>query len=145
MRNSNLQTIGHLEEISIPQADIFNLPAKVDTGAYSSSIWASDICVENGILKYTLLSEGAIGYSGKKMQTKNFSTVRVHNSFGAKEKRYRVQLSIILAGRRIKTKFTLSNRELKSYPVLIGRRALYKKFNVDVSKSSIRHLNSRLR
>ncbi|MEI9914427.1 MAG: hypothetical protein WDN66_05680 [Candidatus Saccharibacteria bacterium] len=37
------QVIGSTTTISIPAGGIVDLPAKVDTGADSSSIWASDI------------------------------------------------------------------------------------------------------
>lgn len=126
-----LTTVGRAERISFPTADLFNVPAKVDTGAYRSSVWARDIVEREGVLYFKLLGEKT---AGKEMQTTKFEIVEVENSFGHKEKRYSVYLSVVLVGRRVHTNFTLANRSSKTYPVLLGRKLLRGKFIVDVSK-----------
>jgi hypothetical protein len=128
--------IGRTVNLSIPAADLFNLPAKVDTGADSSTIWASNVREENGVLSFTLLDPSSDRYTGKQISTKDYVRVIVKNSFGASEHRYRVNLSVEIEGRRIKARFSLANRQLKSYPSLIGRRLINKKFLVDVSKAN---------
>lgn len=131
-----LKTIGRTVKLSIPAAGIFDLTAKVDTGADSSAIWASNIKEDNGVLKFTLLDEKSEEYTGKEFKTTDYVKVIVKNSFGTTERRYRVYLSVVIEGKRIKARFSLANRQLKSYPALIGRRLLNKKFLVDVSKST---------
>ena len=128
--------IGRTVKLSIPAVDIFDLPAKVDTGADSSSIWASNVKEENGTLSFTLLDPSSEKYTGKEIKTTDYIKVIVKNSFGETERRYRVYLSVDIEGKRVKARFSLANRQLKSYPALIGRRLLNKKFLVDVSKAN---------
>ncbi len=130
------QVIGSTTTISIPAGGIVDLPAKVDTGADSSSIWASDIKEKNGVLQFCLLDPSSKHYSGKVITTKDYTGVIVKNSFGASERRYRVTLSINLKGRRVRARFSLANRKVKSYPALIGKRLLHRRFIVDVSKAN---------
>jgi hypothetical protein len=60
----------------------------------------------------------------------------VANSFGHREMRYVVKLQLKLGGKTIVGTFTLSDRSKKTYPILIGRKLLNRKFLVDVSKGS---------
>ncbi len=130
------KVIGSTVTINIPVGDIYNLPAKVDTGADSSSIWASKITEKDGTLQFALLGPSSDQYSGKVVKTNEYSKIIVYNSFGTKEVRYKVTLTVNLEGKKIRAKFSLANRKLKSYPALIGRRLLHRRFIVDVSKTS---------
>ncbi len=127
------QVIGRVAKLDIKAADLFDIPAKIDTGAFTSSIWATNVHEKDGRLFYTLLGPEAEQYNGKELSTKDFKIVNVRNSFGEVEKRYRIHLSVCIDGRKIKASFTLANREVKAYPALIGRRTLNKRFVVDVS------------
>jgi hypothetical protein len=130
----NTILIGRTVKINIPLYGIYGLPAKVDTGADGSSIWASDIEEDNGILSFFLLDPRSDKYNGQKISTKEYKRVIVKNSFGVSERRYRVFLTVEIEGRKIKAQFSLANRQLKSYPALIGRRLLSNRFIVDVAK-----------
>ncbi len=126
-------TIGRVERVSFPAAGIKGLPVKIDTGAYRSSVWASDIKEEAGHLRFKLLGPKSEYYTGKELVTDEYKIVEVENSFGQKESRYSVFLSLQIGGKRVRTNFTLANREMKTYPALIGRKLLRNKFIVDVS------------
>lgn len=132
---SDLTIIGRAERIDIPDFDIFGVPAKVDTGADSSSVWASDIHLEGDTLCYKLFGQGDKLYTGKEIyvQPPHYKVIRIASSFGHKELRYVVKLRLVVNGRHIKTTITLANRSNKTYPMLLGRRMLAKKFLVDVS------------
>lgn len=129
-----ITTIGRAEKISIPLADIFDLPAKVDTGADRSAIWATNVRENAGKLYFTLLGPSSSCYSGVELSTDDFKQIEIENSFGHKEKRYSIFLSIKVAGRNVKSNFTLANREMKKYPALIGRKMLHNRFLVDVTQ-----------
>ena len=129
------KVIGSTVIISIPVGGLYDLPAKVDTGADGSSIWATKIKVKDGVLEFCLLGPSSDNYSGQVVKTKDFKIVRVHNSFGHSEIRYKVTLSVLLEGHKVRARFTLANRNVKSYPALIGRRLLNRRFIVDVSKA----------
>ena len=130
------QIIGRTVVISIPTGDIPDISAKVDTGADGSAIWASNVTEKSGQLSFCLLDPSSKQYTGKVIKTKDYSKVIVKNSFGTSETRYKVTLSVILEGRRVRARFSLANRKLKSYPALIGRRLLHNRFLVDVSKAN---------
>jgi hypothetical protein len=134
MTKSDLQIIGRVEKLAIINGGIIDLPAKIDTGAYSSAVWATEIVEDKGELSFILLGPKSPFYTGEVIKTKNYDIAIVQNSFGQKENRYGVTLNVELAGRKIRSRFTLANRALKSYPALIGRRMLNKRFIVDVSK-----------
>ena len=67
----NKEIIGIVELVSIGKRAI-DIPAKIDTGADSSSIWASNIRVDkNGVLRFSLFGEGSPYYNGKIYKRKN--------------------------------------------------------------------------
>ena len=66
----------------------------------------------------------------------HYDRVRVASSMGHQQLRYRVKLPVVIRRRRIMATFTLSDRSMQVYPVLIGRSTLNGKFVVDVSRGS---------
>jgi len=130
---ATIAIIGHKECIDFPDLGLIEVPAKVDTGADSSAIWASDITEKDGVLYYVLFDKLSPFYTGEVLATEKFSVASIKNSFGQTEFRYKVTLKVRLAGRLINVRFTLANRENNSQPILIGRRTLHGKFLVDVA------------
>ena len=132
------QIIGRVEKISFPELDIKNVHAKIDTGADLSSIWATGVHEENGVLRFKLFGKKSPFYTGKQIefQAPHYLLTRIANSFGHRELRYVVKLQLKLGGKIIVGTFTLSDRSKKTYPILIGRKLLNRKFLVDVSKGS---------
>jgi len=128
------KTIGRVEVVDFPAAKVYNLRAKVDTGAYRSSVWATDIREDRGTLFFKLLGPESPNYSGHELKTKDFRLVEVENSFGHKQTRYSVFLKIKIDGKTFKSNFTLANRASKTYSALIGRKLLKNRFVVDVSQ-----------
>jgi hypothetical protein len=133
MAIAKIDTIGRVEKISFPKLGLLNVPAKVDTGAKTSSIWASNINLdEQGYLSFCLFGRGNPRYDGKKIIVKNFQETIVISSMGISEHRFKVKLSVNVHGRLIRASFTLSNRSRQLYPILIGRNILRGKFIVNV-------------
>ena len=128
-----LGIIGSTEYVDV--AHIKGIPAKIDTGADSSSIWASHIRVtKDGVLRFRLFDEGSPFYTGKSFKRKDFKVAVVRNASGHEQIRYRTHLTLKLKGRRIKVLFNLSNRSNNNFPILIGRRSIVNKFLVDVAR-----------
>lgn len=128
--------IGSTEYVEI--FGVANIPAKIDTGADSSAIWASDIEMEkDGTLVFSLFGEKSPLYTGKKIATKEYVVKSVKSSHGDAQIRYRVKLPLKIGGTVLVATFTLANRVRNSFPVLIGKRALEGNFLVDVSKSQV--------
>lgn len=131
----NVHIIGSREKVTFPTINAKNVPAKVDTGADVSSIWCSEVKRFDDRLECIFFGPNSPYYTGKKLifREGEYRISRVHNSFGHNERRYKVKIPVVINGRRILASFTLSDRSNKTYPVLIGRKLLLKKFLVDVS------------
>lgn len=131
--------IGRAEHVDFPEIDLFKVPARIDTGAKTSALWASNIQEVDGELQYNLFTNISPFYDGIIHRTREFSKLLVSNSTGQVEDRYVVKHLIRLGGRSMRVSFTLANRENQAYPVLIGRNVLHGKFIVDVKMGSPDH------
>jgi hypothetical protein len=131
---NDLPVIGRAERIDLPKAGVFKVPAKVDTGADSSSIWASNVIETADGLECSLFGEGSPFYTGDRLsfEPDEFEVTRVANSFGEKELRYKVKLAVRVRDRLVKGSFTLADRSTKTYPILLGRSLLKGRFVVNV-------------
>ncbi len=135
MKQHNL--IGTTEYVYLPDVSDDPLPAKVDTGADGSAVWASSVIEHDGILSYILFSPQSAFYTGNVFETDNYQVVSVKNSFGEKEYRYRVKLRIKIARKTYKSSFTLADRSHSRFPILLGKRFLKDRFLVDVARHNI--------
>lgn len=138
-----LDVIGSKELINFPKLGIFDVPAKVDTGADRSSVWASNIKEEKGLLSFALFDKGSKFYTGEKITTDEYTATEVRNSFGDKEIRYQVKLTVKIGGRKLIVNFNLANRSRNLFPVLIGKATLRGKFIVNVKEAFERTTHSR--
>lgn len=134
--NALIDIIGHAEGV----------PAKVDTGADSSAIWASDIRIDRkGVLSFKLFAKSSPYYTGETITRKSYRVANVRSSSGHVQLRYRIELPIRIATKRLRASFYLSDRSVHNFPILLGRRTLNKKFLVDVSlKEYMRPLKASL-
>jgi hypothetical protein len=125
-RNTAVDFVGHIEDV----------PAKIDTGADSSSVWVSNVRVDKkGVLRFNLFDENSPYYTGKTLKRLDYKVAVVRSATGHVQLRYRTKLSIRVGGKRLRVLFNLSNRANNQFPVLIGRRTLANKFIVDVTQS----------
>lgn len=132
MSDTPVIIIGRAEHISLPAYGLPRIPARIDTGAKTSAIWATGISEKDGVLEFCFFGKSSPLYTGAKIHTKSYGQRLVASSTGHVEQRYTVKLSVIIGGRRIQATFTLANRATQVYPVLIGRNILRGKFMVDV-------------
>jgi hypothetical protein len=130
--NESKSIIGRAEKISLPEADLQGLHARIDTGANTSAIWASQITEQDGQLAVVFMGEGHAAYTGSAVLFSTYDQTVVASSTGHKQIRYKVRLLVSIGGRRIRAWFTLADRSTQVYPVLIGRNVLRGKFIVDV-------------
>ena len=130
--------IGRVATATFPSEGSGRVPVKIDTGADSSSIWASQITIdENGVLRFVLFDRQSPYYTGTMHVAKHYDARLVRSSNGLAQVRYSVKLTIVLAGRTVRGTFTLADRSANTYPVLIGCRLLKNKFLVDVSRGKV--------
>ncbi|HUO61984.1 MAG TPA: RimK/LysX family protein [Candidatus Bathyarchaeia archaeon] len=136
MTADNKQTkgiLGRVEHVALPELGIADIAARIDTGARTSSIWATGVYTDAGAkLHFTLLDTKSEHYTGHEIITKSYTKTVVASSNGATQERYKVKLLLKIKGRNIRASFTLADRSSLVYPVLIGRSVLRGKFVVDV-------------
>ena len=137
MLPSDKIVIGRRELAWLPDFGLAEVKAKVDTGAYTSSIHVSSCQEENGVLKVVFLDDKHAAFTGREMSFKQFRTKRVKSSTGQVQERFFVFGSIQIAGQQFETEFSLTMRQGMRYPILLGRKVLNKRFVVDTSKKYI--------
>jgi hypothetical protein len=129
--------IGRSEIVSFPDITEAVVYARIDTGAKTSSLWASHIKVVGDRLEVIFFGKGHNAYTGKKFYFDEFTHSMVASSNGIAELRYKVKLLVTIEGKYIRASFTLANRHKQAYPVLIGRNILRGKFLVDVTLGKV--------
>jgi hypothetical protein len=129
--------VGRIENISFPELKIEKIKAKVDTGAYGVALHVDSIKLEDGKLYFTVGDE--------EFSYNKFKTIIVKNSFGKVQKRFSIFTKLTIGDSIYKFYVSLTDRKKMRYPVLIGRRFLYK-FNylVDVTKKNINDRNKKV-
>lgn len=127
------QTVGRREMVDFPDLGLFGLVAKIDTGANTTALHCHHVRVENGVLFFRLLDESHPEYDHREQRFEKFEEKLIKSSFGHSEMRYVVRTKIRIGNRCIRCIVSLSDRANMRYPVLIGRRFLKNRFNVDVS------------
>jgi hypothetical protein len=135
-------TIGRMERVHLPEWQLHQIPAKVDTGAYSCAIHCENILLEtrkdgSQILSFSLLDPGQPQYHGKVFQTVDFSTKKVKSSTGELQVRFLVRTIVQLFGENFEADFTLTNRKSMRFPVLLGRKLFKNHFLVDVDRKNL--------
>lgn len=131
--------IGRRDLIDLPEFNIKNLSAKVDTGAYTSSLHASSIECVNNKLTFKLHHSGGECV----ISTGEFSERSIRNSFGATETRYVIKTKVLIFNKIIESEFSLSDRSEMKHPVLLGRKFLKDQFIVDVSRFNLSYKQKR--
>jgi len=129
-----MDIIGRKVRVNLPELGGFNLPAKVDTGAFRTAIhceWAEIKIIEN---KETLCVQLNWGEGPIPLEFSSFQKRIIKNSFGQAEERFCVKTLIVIGGKRIRSDISFSRRKGMKYPILVGRKTIGKKFLIDVSK-----------
>jgi len=127
-----IKIIGRSERVSFVELGFEKVPAKIDTGAKTSAVWASNIHETAEGLEFSLFGPSSPLYTGERHVAKQFERIVVASSIGEPQERYKVQFLLKIRGKKVHSSFTLANRSQQAYPVLIGRNVLRGKFLVDV-------------
>ena len=127
--------IGWREWVSIVDFKDFYLKAKIDTGATISALHATHIeefdFKGNKYVKFRLYK--ARSYKMIKKPVLGYKIIK--NSFGKKQLRPFINISIKIGSNTIDTIITLAARSRMTYPLLIGRSTLDNNYRINPSKS----------
>ena len=131
----NTIDIGWREWVSLVDFKDFYLKAKIDTGATISALHATHIEEFDfkgdkyvrfriyHLKSYKMIKKPVVGYK------------MIKNSFGKKQLRPLINISIKIGNHTINTTITLTTRSNMTYPVLIGRSTLENNYRINPSKS----------
>ncbi|HMV08810.1 MAG TPA: RimK/LysX family protein [Cyclobacteriaceae bacterium] len=139
-----MQILGRSDRIDLPGLGLKNIHAKIDTGAYTSSLHCSRAEVKNGRLEFVLLDEEHPEFTGMTFSVDTYTERAIKNSFGVAEKRYIIQTSIKIYDQEIMTEFSLSDRDALRFPILLGRKVLRERFMIDVTKKNLSYRANRI-
>lgn len=138
MNKPEKKIIGRIEKIDLPNLSLFNLDAKIDTGAYTSSLHCHEIeqFVKEGQnwVKFFVLDPDHPEYEEKMYESAIYKTKKVKSSNGQIEERVIIKQKTQFQKYKRTIELSLTNRSEMKYPVLIGRKFLTGSFIVDVSK-----------
>ncbi len=132
-----MRIIGEVEPVTIVKAGL-TLPARIDTGATTSSLDARDIqkFERDGKkwVRFILLDRR----SGKKVKVEGRLTRTVEITRHGTDPQYRpvIKLKASLGKIELYREFSLTDRSAFTYPVLIGRNFLGGEFIVDVTRKN---------
>ena len=129
------KTIGRIEHVSFPEWDLFDLDAKIDTGAYTSSLHCHHIeKASDSTIRFNLLDPSHEVYNEKLFELPIHKEKTVKSSNGITEQRFIVKTRLQLMDELFDIELSLTDRSEMTYPVLLGRKLLKKHFLVDVSQ-----------
>ncbi len=126
--------IGMLEEVSFPDLRLRHIPARIDTGAFTSSLHCFRIRETEHGLRVKFLDESHPQHTKGGTLFRKFSRANILSTSGHREERYKIKICIKVGYKVFTTEFTLTDRSHMRYPILLGRKALANRFIVDVSQ-----------
>lgn len=140
-KKNNLKVIGRLESIDFPDWDLIDIDAKIDTGAYTSSLHCHHIqpYEEDGsdFVRFNLLDPSHETYNDKLFKLPIHRKKVVKSSNGSTEERFVVKTKVRLFDKLLTAELSLTDRSEMRYPVLVGRKLINGRFLVDVSQKYV--------
>jgi hypothetical protein len=131
--------LGWREWVGLPEFNIDQIKAKVDTGARSSALHAFIID------PYRKGGQRWIMFAIHPRQRNADVSIECHapikdrrmvsDSGGHKQRRYVIETRLILGQSLITTEMSLTNRDSMLFRMLIGRTAIYNRFIIDPNAS----------
>lgn len=128
-----MKVIGRKERVDLPILGLHGLLAKIDTGAYTSSLHCEKTEELSKGLSCQFLNDNDVLTS---FTFSKFNRRNVKSSNGIVEVRYAVWTKIKLGGEVFEIELTLTDRSEMKTAILLGRKFLSKKYVVDVSQKN---------
>ncbi len=127
-------TVGSFEVVSLPELNIADTVAKIDTGAYTGALHCEAIEEisedDKQKLRFTLTEDHS------PHTAEHYAKTKVRSSNGQQETRYIIETDVVIQGKTYPLKIGLTNRSEMKHDMLIGRRFLRENsMLVDVRKN----------
>lgn len=125
------ELIGGVEEIILVPAMVA-LPARIDTGAATTSLDARDVFVTENVAYFKIPEK--YGGTFLSLPVKEWKAIRTSASW---QKRPVVEMELCIGRRLIRCDVNLNDRSSMKYPLIIGRNVLKLGYLVDSSRSNL--------
>ena len=130
------RVVGWKENAALPDLNVKNVIAKIDTGANLASIDAADIkIVSRDKVKYVKFKVMKRNNTVRKTSAPLEGYKRIKSSNGDVERRPYIKTTLLMDGITKKIELTLTDRGPIEYTMLIGRKALGRRWVVNPSIS----------
>ena len=140
------RVVGWKENAALPDLNVKNVIAKIDTGANLASIDAADIkIVTRDKVKFVKFKVMKRNNTVRKTSAPLEGYKRIKSSNGDVEKRPYIKTTLLMDGISKKIEVTLTDRGPMDYTMLIGRKALGKRWDVNPSISFLTNSNGKLK
>ena len=131
MSSDSAKLVGWRELVELPSLKLAGIPAKIDTGARTSSLHAEvleEIEREDG--RYVRF---AVNWDGERHECEAIHVdIRgITSSNGETQQRYVIKTPLRIGDLEFKAEISLADRSDMKFPMLIGRSALRRRFLVD--------------
>lgn len=141
----NRKLIGRRERVDLPELMLKNVVAKIDSGAYTSSIHIErcHIIEENDKkrLAVVFLDKDHPSFNPEVIHFDHWTQKKVKSSTGESRMRYFIKTSIRIGNETLPIDFSLTTRHGMKYPILLGRKFVNKRFLIDTSKINLLELS----
>lgn len=135
--NSERQLVGWREWGSLPQLGIHQIRVKVDTGAKTSALHAErlEYFTRDGknYVRFTVHKKRHHKGEGVRAIAEIIAFRRIKSSIGHVTRRPVIRTTLHLGTMEFPIQLSLVDRKRMIHPMLLGRRALNKRFHVDPS------------
>ena len=138
MSGSELWQVGWREMIALPELTAARIPAKIDTGARTSSLHATEIerFDRDGHRWVRFQLDVGDGKSDSvTCEVPRSDRRTITSSNGDSQERLIIKTTLALGEHSFRAEFSLADRSDMKFPILIGRMALRNRFLVDSGRS----------
>ncbi len=126
-----MQTVGWRELVSLPELGLAGIPAKIDTGARTSSLHAHVLDdFRRGDQRFVRF---AVDWDGARhtCEAVHVDVRGITSSNGESQERFVIKTPLTIGNLTFRAEISLADRSQMQFPMLIGRTALRRRMVVD--------------
>ncbi len=127
--------VGWRELVSLPELGLSDIPAKIDTGARTSSLQA--IVLDDFLRDGERFVRFAVDWGGVRHQCEavHVDIRGITSSNGDRQERVVIKTTLTIGNLTFRAEISLADRSQMQFPMLIGRTALRRRMVVDSGHS----------
>ncbi len=131
----SLITVGWRELVSLPELGLAGIPAKIDTGARTSSLHAD--VLDDFMRGGERFVRFAVDWGGQRhfCEAVHVDVRGITSSNGDQQTRFVIKTPLMIGKMRFRAEISLADRSQMQFPMLIGRTALRRRMVVDSGHS----------